>query len=116
MRIIVQRDDGTEVDVTTAVQITYDALHASMDFGSGFLDTEELGAMVVLAESAGFDGFNEIASDAWMERKRQQWQERYAHLNGHRYRDRPALPRREDMTDEERDAVLAELRAAVKES
>ena len=55
MRIIVQRDDGTEVDVTEGVQVVYDALYHSMDMSSGFLDTHELAAMWRLARAAGFE-------------------------------------------------------------
>lgn len=55
MRITLTLDDGTEHDVTEAVQIIYDALHASMDFGSGFLDTSEIMAMRRLSRAAGWE-------------------------------------------------------------
>lgn len=73
MKIIVRQDDGTEVDVTRAVQFTYDALHSSMDFGSGFLDTSELGAMIALSEAAGFEGWQEIIDNIWREERRTAW-------------------------------------------
>jgi hypothetical protein len=55
MRIEVHYDDGKSVDVTHAVQIVYDSLLGSMDFGSGFLDLEELQALDELAVAAGFE-------------------------------------------------------------
>lgn len=53
MRIVVEKFDHV-VDVTEAVQIVYDALIGSMDYGSGFLDTNEKRAMRRLADIAGF--------------------------------------------------------------
>lgn len=55
MKIVMHTDDGSEVDITEAVQIVYDALHASMDFGSGFLDTSEVDAMRVMTKAAGWE-------------------------------------------------------------
>ena len=55
MKIVLTDDDGTEYDVTEAVQIVYDSLHASMDFGSGFLDAGESKAMHDLAVAGGWD-------------------------------------------------------------
>lgn len=47
--------DGRQVDVTEGVQVMYDHLIASLDWGSGFLDVEEMRAIVLLAETCGFD-------------------------------------------------------------
>lgn len=41
--------------MTEAVQVIYDVLHSSMDFGSGFLDAGESQAMYQLAKAAGFE-------------------------------------------------------------
>lgn len=53
LQIVVKRD-GKSVDITVPVQIVYDALLGSMDFGSGMLDREELEGIHQLAEAAGF--------------------------------------------------------------
>lgn len=54
MKIVVS-SFGIDEDVTLAVQVCYDALVQSMDFGSGMLSTEELGAILKLGEAAGFE-------------------------------------------------------------
>lgn len=69
MRIIVQHDDGTEVDITEGVQIAYDCVVHSMDWGSGFLATEEVDAIVELARAARFPNFEEIFNDVQEERR-----------------------------------------------
>lgn len=54
--ILTRDTKGLEsADVTLAVQILYDALVASMDFGSGFLDAEETQAIADLAAACGFE-------------------------------------------------------------
>lgn len=45
-------EDGQ--DITEAVQILYDIAHSSMDWGSGFLDNEEMEAVVRLAVTMGW--------------------------------------------------------------
>jgi hypothetical protein len=55
MRIILERDDGTTVDVTEGVQVCFDVVVGSMDWGSGFLDTEEVGQVKTLAGALGVD-------------------------------------------------------------
>lgn len=55
MKIELIDDDGNRHDVTEAVQVIYDALHSSMDFGSGFLDAGEAQAMHQLATVAGWE-------------------------------------------------------------
>lgn len=57
MKIIVQHDDGTEIDVTEGVQVAYDTAYGSMDWGSGFLDLEEMEAVARLAEACRFPSF-----------------------------------------------------------
>lgn len=51
---IVVRLNGVETDVTEAVKVCYDVVHSSMDWGSGFLDVEEMAHVVALAQAAGF--------------------------------------------------------------
>lgn len=48
-------DDGTRIDVTEGVQVCYDACTSSLDWGSGFLATDEARAIQVLAVACGFD-------------------------------------------------------------
>lgn len=54
MKITVERDDGQTVDITEGVQFLYDRLESTMDFGSGFMDHEELTAMRKVAYACGF--------------------------------------------------------------
>jgi hypothetical protein len=71
MRIIVQHDDGTEIDITEGVQIAYDCTVGSMDWGSGFLAVEEVDAMVRLSQACRFSDFEKIAQDVFQERQRE---------------------------------------------
>ena len=57
MKITVTHDDGTTADITEGVQIAYDIAYGSMDWGSGFLDTEEMDAVASLAEACRFPSF-----------------------------------------------------------
>ena len=54
MKIVLTDDAGAEHDVTTAVPVMYDALHSSLDWGSGFLDAEESRAMYRVAVAANW--------------------------------------------------------------
>jgi len=45
-------EDGR--DITEAVQILYDIAHSSMDWGSGFLDNEEMETVIGLAVTMGW--------------------------------------------------------------
>lgn len=69
MKVTVTRDDGTQVDVTEYVRIAYDCVRQSLDWGSGFLDTEEVNGIVLLAEACGFPDFEEVVQDVWAERE-----------------------------------------------
>ena len=53
MKIIVTRD-GQETDITEEVKICYDTAVGSKDFGSGFLDSEEVAGLRLLASACGF--------------------------------------------------------------
>lgn len=60
---VVPNEDDHEsipIDVTEAVQVTYDCLLASMDFSSGFLGVEELTALADLAKAAGFGDIEDV--------------------------------------------------------
>lgn len=59
MKILLVQEDGTEIEITEAVQILYDCVHASMDWGSGFLDIDEVAKIVALADVAGFAALDE---------------------------------------------------------
>jgi hypothetical protein len=122
MRIIVVNDENTEVaDVTTAVQITYDALHASMDYGSGFLDTEELAAMCILAQEAGFEEWQDVVATHWHAWKMKDWhtadrEARWRRQQGGKV-DLPPYPDYDKhATDEEKRRILAEFRATLEEA
>ena len=54
MKFLLHGDDGSTSDVTEAVQIMYDTVGASLDFGSGFLDADEVLQMERLGRLAGF--------------------------------------------------------------
>ena len=71
MRITVTHDDGTEFDITEGVQVAYDCTTSSMDWGSGFLDVEEVDAMVRLAQACRFSDFEEIAQEVFQSRQRE---------------------------------------------
>lgn len=43
-----------EHDITEAVQVMYDIIHSSMDWGSGMLDTEEMTVVIELAILMGW--------------------------------------------------------------
>jgi hypothetical protein len=53
VRICVYGDDGTETDITEAVQVAYDVAVGSMDYGSGFLSTEEVGYLRAVGRAIG---------------------------------------------------------------
>ena len=57
-RVIIRRAFKAEVDVTDAVMDVYDIAINSMDFGSGFLSTEEVGNLRMLGEAIGADRFD----------------------------------------------------------
>jgi hypothetical protein len=68
MKVTVTRDDGTELDVTASVRVAYDCVRQSLDWGSGFLDHEEVNAIVLLAEACGFPDFEDALREVWAER------------------------------------------------
>lgn len=55
IEIVVRDATGAETDITEAVRIAYDMVHASMDWGSGFLDADEMAQIIALAEACGFE-------------------------------------------------------------
>lgn len=72
MKIIVQHDDGTEEEITEGVQIAYDIAYGSLDWGSGFLDTEEMEAVARLAEACRFPSFGDALESARAAREEQE--------------------------------------------
>lgn len=66
-KIVAIQDDGAEVDVTEAVAITYDLLRNSLDWGSGFLDTQEMSHVIRLGEAAGYADIEDAIREAWAE-------------------------------------------------
>lgn len=69
LRVIAYRPDGTEVDVTEPVRVAYDCVHQSMDWGSGFLDTEEVDNIIRLGAACGFADFQEVIRGVWADRE-----------------------------------------------
>jgi hypothetical protein len=57
--ITATKPDGTTQDITEGVQVLYDLVIQSMDFGSGFLTIEDVEPMAVVADFCGFEGFEE---------------------------------------------------------
>lgn len=55
MKITVTHDDGATHDITEGVQVLYDHMANSMDWGSGFLDFEEVQAIRTLGYQCGFE-------------------------------------------------------------
>jgi hypothetical protein len=55
--VYVERD-GAKMDVTHAVMDVYDIAINSMDFGSGFLSTEEVGNLRALGTAIGAERFD----------------------------------------------------------
>jgi len=70
-RIVAIQEDGSHKDITEGVQICYDLLRQSLDWGSGFLDTEEVDAVVRLANDAGFADFENLIREVWADRRKQ---------------------------------------------
>lgn len=68
MKITVEHDDGTAVDITEGVQLAYDIATSSMDWGSGFLDWEEMAVMVALSRACRFSDFEEKLGEVWRKR------------------------------------------------
>jgi hypothetical protein len=70
-RIVAIQEDGSHKDITEGVQICYDLLRQSLDWGSGFLDTQEVDAVVRLANDADFADFEELIRGLWASRRKQ---------------------------------------------
>jgi hypothetical protein len=66
--ITATRPDGTTLDVTLGVQVLYDLVIQSMDFGSGFLSVEEVDPIVGVAAFCGFKEFE--AAERYVEQER----------------------------------------------
>ncbi len=69
MRIVVKPDPEltTEIDVTEAVQIVYDAMHGYMGMASGSLDAEEWDAILHLAKAADFPDYADLENQRRLE-------------------------------------------------
>lgn len=55
MKITVTTDEGREIDVTEAVRVLYDVATSGMDWGSGFLDYEEVTEIRKVGYACGFE-------------------------------------------------------------
>jgi hypothetical protein len=54
-RVYARQADGTETDVTEGVQVLYDHMVSSMDWGSGFLTVEDAKGIIEIAQACGFE-------------------------------------------------------------
>lgn len=52
--IYAHRSDGELVEITEGVQVLYDLVTASMDWGSGFLSVEDVSPMLAVSRACGF--------------------------------------------------------------
>lgn len=52
--IYVHHPDGELVEITEGVQVLYDLVTASMDWGSGFLSIEDVAPMLKVSDACGF--------------------------------------------------------------
>lgn len=68
-RVFARRDDGIELDITEEVQVAYDCVRQSLDWGSGFLDVEEVDAIIRLSGACGFPDFESVIRDVWADRE-----------------------------------------------
>ncbi len=69
-KIVAIQGDGSQKDITEGVQICYDLLRQSLDWGSGFLDVDEVDAVIRLAHDSGFADFEELIKSVWAERRK----------------------------------------------
>ncbi|WP_159795761.1 hypothetical protein [Puerhibacterium puerhi] len=99
-RIVAIRDDGSQADVTEGVQIAYDLLRQSLDWGSGFLDTQEVDAVIRLSEACDFPDFEQLIAEVW--------RKRYADSIPYEERYTTRIP--SQPTTEQREAFLAGIR------
>lgn len=58
-RIYVKNEDGTETEITEGVQALYDHLIGSLDWGSGFISTEDAVPIAHLARTCDFNAWEE---------------------------------------------------------
>lgn len=57
VRVVAHLPDGSEINVTEGVQVLYDTVIGSMDWGSGFLSAEDAQPIVQVARTCGFTGW-----------------------------------------------------------
>jgi len=67
--------DNSEVDVTEAVQVIYDAMHSYMSMASGSLDQEEWDAVLHLAKAANFPDHDDLVAQREREIERERMRE-----------------------------------------
>lgn len=73
MKILAVNDDGLVTDVTEGVQICYDMVRNSMEWGSGLFDTQEIANIIRLAEAAGFPDYEDAITELWTARYKQEY-------------------------------------------
>ena len=77
VQLIARRPDGSEVDVTEGVQVLYDHVIGSMDWGSGFLTVEDAIPIAEIARVCGFKECEEaeryIAAQRHAEERQEYW-------------------------------------------
>lgn len=65
VKIIARGADGSEVDVTEDVAVMYDCVRQSLDWGSGFLDRDEVASILRVSRAAGYPDFVAALESAW---------------------------------------------------
>lgn len=56
VRVFARGADGSETDITEGVQVLYDLVTSSMNWGSGFWTAEDARPVALLARTCGFQG------------------------------------------------------------
>ncbi len=79
MKIIVTTYDpdgfAVETDITEGVQVAYDTAHESLNWGSGFLDLDEMEAITKLGEACRFPDFADAVTQVQAQREHQERQQ-----------------------------------------
>jgi hypothetical protein len=74
VEIVARGGDGSEANVTEAVQALYDIVIGSMDWGSGFLTVEDALPIAELAERCGFKEAEEAHRYLYRQRREELYQ------------------------------------------
>lgn len=87
MKITVTHDDGSWQDITEGVKVAFDVAYGSMDWGSGFLSTEEMQAVADLAEACQFPSFAAVVESLASHRRMEEVRQRMEREAAERFRE-----------------------------